>query len=256
MLKIYYAIYKFILINPFKPCIFNHYKIFNSTKKNIMPTKYQIFKDNLAQSASENKIELDSITLIAASKYYGASQVKNMFEQGQVDFGENRLQDAIPKIDQLKKLPLKWHFFGHIQTNKAKKIVEYFSIIHSLDSLKLAHSLNSHALDQNKILEVFIQVNLAKEEKKSGFTEETLTLQFKEIDNLSNIKIQGLMIITPYEISPLKKLELFKNLRNLENKINILYNKKLKYLSMGMSDDWQEALKEGATHLRIGRALY
>jgi len=221
-----------------------------------MTTKYQIFKDNLSETALKNKIELNSITLIAASKYYGASQVKKMFEQGQIDFGENRLQDAIPKIDQLKELPLKWHFFGHIQTNKTKKIVKNFSVIHSLDSLKVALSLNTHALNQNKILEVFIQVNLAQEEQKTGFEEEILLKQFKEIDNLSNIEIKGLMLITPYEISSFEKLKLFKNLKKLENRINILYNKKLKYLSMGMSDDWKEALKEGATHLRIGRALY
>lgn len=216
---------------------------------------YENFNKNLIKEISELGIKRE-ICLIAASKYYGKEEIINLFNKGQKHFGENRLQEALPKINELEAFDITWHFFGHIQKNKAKKIAEYFSFIHSVDSLEIAIALNNYALQLKKELKIFLQVNLAGEKQKFGFNKITLLNCVSQIIKLNALKVMGLMIIPPnYENSEDKKI-IFQELKKFQTEINSMYNTDFKSLSMGMSGDWKEALSVGATHLRVGRALF
>lgn len=216
---------------------------------------YLNFREELTRKIKETGRDVKEISLIAASKYFDADQIRKIYEMGQRDFGENRLQDALPKMEALKDLPITWHFFGHIQTNKAKKIVENFLVVHSLDSLKLGQMLDRYSLEMGKKLKVFLQVNLAHEEAKSGYEKEDLLRDFGELKTLKHLEILGLMIITPLYEDPSATRPLFRELKLLQEELNAKHLTAMKSLSMGMSTDWPFALKEGATHLRVGRAL-
>jgi PLP dependent protein len=219
-------------------------------------SSYLQFKENFSRELALFKKAPSEVHLIAASKYGDAGSIRNMFMEGQRDFGENRLQEALPKMEALSDLNITWHFIGHIQTNKIKKIVEKFSILHSVDSLKIAVLLNQACLEKGKILPAFIQVNLAQETSKSGYVEQTLLHEFKELLSLPHLHLQGLMMITPLESTPEKNRRLFRRLGELKQELNEKYACNMPFLSMGMSEDWKEALAEGATHLRIGRAFF
>ncbi|EKD28170.1 MAG: hypothetical protein ACD_79C00405G0001, partial [uncultured bacterium] len=202
-----------------------------------MPTKYQEFKNNLNNEIKSCNRDIADVKLIAASKYFNAAQIIDLIEQGQKDFGENRLQDALPKIEALKKHEINWHFFGHVQTNKAKKIAENFSVIHSLDSLKLAVALDKYCHELDKKIDVFLQVNLAKEEQKNGYEKLDLIKEIADMHALPNISILGLMLITPLDITQNEKQILFKNLKELMLELNTQNNMCMNKLSMGMSED-------------------
>lgn len=216
---------------------------------------YLDFKAELEEKIIQSGRSPEDIRMIVASKYFTASQIRELYEDGQRDFGENRLQDALFKMEELKDLEIRWHFFGHVQTNKAKKVVEHFSVIHSLDSLKLAAMLDRYAQETGKVLEAFLQVNLAEEEQKSGYEKAVLEKDFAELVSFSHLKIQGLMLITPYFDDPGLAEPFFHELAEFQREINQIYKTSLSSLSMGMSGDWPYAIKQGATHLRIGRGL-
>lgn len=216
---------------------------------------YLDFKSDLEGQILQLRRQSKDVLMIVASKYFTASQIRELYGAGQRDFGENRLQDALLKMEELEDLEIRWHFFGHVQTNKARKVVEKFSVVHSLDSLKLASLLDQHARAYGKKLDVFLQVNLAEEEQKSGYEKAELEHDFSELTSFSYLKVCGLMLITPYFDDPALSQPFFHELSEFQKKLNLNYKASLSCLSMGMSGDWLYALKEGATHLRIGRVL-
>jgi pyridoxal phosphate enzyme (YggS family) len=191
----------------------------------------------------------DEITLVAVTKTIDVPAIEAAFNAGIKNFGENRVQEAKPKIEQLTSLrpDLTWHMVGHLQTNKAKTAVDIFDIIHSVDSLRLAETLSGRA---QKNLPVLIEVNVSAEATKSGLLLPEVDETVKEIGRLPRIEILGLMTIAPWVSDTEEVRPVFRQLRQLRDALG------LRHLSMGMTDDFEVAIEEGATLVRIGRAIF
>lgn len=197
--------------------------------------------------------------IIGVTKYFGLSAVVSGYEAGLRNFGESRVLDAISKIESLPsdiKEESEFHFIGHLQSNKAEKVVEYFDYIHSIDSLKIATVVSNAACRLNKREKVLLQVNLAKEEQKFGYTMEQLRLELPQILQLESLDVVGLMCMAPFGAVEKELRMLFSNLRSLRDGLEKEFFIKLPELSMGMSDDYHIAVEEGATIIRIGRKLF
>ena len=207
----------------------------------------------------KNKIAPCKPRIIAVTKYYGLNAIVKAYEVGLRDFGESRALDSVSKIEALPediRKNSKFHFIGHLQTNKAEKVVKYFDYIHSVDSLKLARVISQVSCSLNKKERIFLQVNNAKEEQKFGYDVEQLRLEFSEIVKLPNLEVVGLMNMAPFGAGETELRELFRGLRNLRDDLEAEFEVKLPELSMGMSDDYEIAVQEGATIIRIGRKLF
>lgn len=191
----------------------------------------------------------DEVALIAVSKTVQVDAIEAAFSAGIKHFGESRVQEAERKIEQLQKLKpgINWHMVGHLQTNKVKTATAIFDIIHSVDSLKLAETLNSCS---PKRLPILIQVNVSAEATKGGFMLSEVEQAVKKIGEMPNLEVQGLMTIAPWVENAEDVRPVFRQLRQLRDALG------LKYLSMGMSDDFEVAIEEGATLVRIGRAIF
>lgn len=197
--------------------------------------------------------------IIAVTKYYNETAIIDAYKAGLRNFGESRCIEACKKINSLPneiKENSKFHFIGHLQTNKVKQAVEVFDYIHSVDSVKLAEVISQSAQSQNKVQKVLLQVNNACEEQKFGFSKVEIIENFPLLKNLANIEIVGLMNMTPLGASEDLSHTLFSELRELRDILEQKYDCKLEELSMGMSQDYLIASQEGATMLRIGRKLF
>jgi len=191
--------------------------------------------------------------LIAVSKYYDIDKIQEAYDLGLRDFAESKVQDSIKKINKLDdttKSQSIYHFIGHLQTNKTKYAVGFFEYIHSVDSLKLAESINLEAGKKGIVQKILIQVNNAKEPQKFGIYPSELENLIEKVANLKSLELCGLMNIAPYtdDIDELRRL--FKDMYNLKEQYH------LKELSMGMSHDYKIALECGATMIRLGRILF
>ena len=194
----------------------------------------------------------NDVTLVAATKYIDSGDMRILYNDGIKNFGENRVDSFVKKYDELSDLiDITWHFIGHLQRNKAKEVINKIDYLHSLDSIELAKKIN---VLRESPLNVFIEVSINLEESKNGVPYYEVESFIKEIINLDKIKIKGLMMMAYKDsINPESEFRKLTNLRDeLEQKLNI----KLPYLSMGMSDDYEAAIKAGATHIRLGRILY
>jgi len=191
----------------------------------------------------------DEVTLVAVTKTIEVPAIRAAFNAGIRNFGENRVQEAKPKIEQLANLrgDLTWHMVGHLQTNKTKTAVDIFDIIHSVDSLRLAEALSRHS---QKRLPVLIEVNVAAEATKGGFGLPEVDEAIRQIGRLPNIEIEGLMTIAPWVSDAEEVRPVFRRLRQLGDALG------LRHISMGMTDDFEVAIEEGATLVRIGRAIF
>jgi pyridoxal phosphate enzyme (YggS family) len=200
-----------------------------------------------------------SVRLIAVTKNARNKQIEEAFTSGVTEFGESRVQDALKKMDAMPPWLMEkasWHFIGHLQTNKVKQAVGKFSLIHSVDSLRLAQEISRMAQIKQITQPILLQVKLANDPSKSGFTPEELKSQIHEIMKLPNIDCRGLMTITPKDATGEVRQNCFLGLQHLRDEIEKKTGFKLPELSMGMSDDWQEALACGSTMLRIGTAIF
>ena len=196
------------------------------------------------------------IRLIAVSKNFSTDDINSAFENGIEDFGENKAQELISKFDVLGN-KVTWHFIGHLQKNKAKFVVRAAEYIHSVDSLSLANEINKRAGQVNKIQKILFQVKTSEEETKSGIeTEEELISIVEGSGKLKNIEPIGLMTIAPFTDSEQEIRKSFKYLRKLKDEFNRSGFKNIKELSMGMTSDFEIAIEEGATMLRIGSAIF
>jgi pyridoxal phosphate enzyme (YggS family) len=204
----------------------------------------------------------DEVKLIAVTKTIGIETIKEAIDAGLRIFGENRVQEAQKKISNLKsqisKSKIEWHLIGHLQSNKAKYAVKLFDLIHSVDSIELAEELNKQAEKIGKIQRVLVQVKLSEEETKHGISEENLMPLLERINKLKNLKPEGLMTMPPYFENPEDARPYFKRLREIRDNINSLRitHYALRELSMGMSNDFEVAIEEGATMVRIGTAIF
>jgi pyridoxal phosphate enzyme (YggS family) len=199
-----------------------------------------------------------TIRLVVVSKTVPTERVRQAIQAGATILGENYVQEARTKFNDLATTPVSWHFIGHLQSNKAKYAVRLFDLIHSVDTLKLARELDKQSRKINKIQEILIQVNISEEASKSGVNvKDTLTL-LKDISRLENLSVKGLMTMPPYFNAPEKVRPYFTALRNLRDRLEQqgLLNVGLNELSMGMTGDFEVAIQEGATLVRIGTAIF
>lgn len=187
------------------------------------------------------------VELVVASKYFSSEQILQLYNEGQRDFGENRVQDALEKIENLPQ-DIRWHFIGHLQKNKVNKIIDKFDLIHSVDSYELAEKISQRTKKTQRIL---IQVNASLEPSKEGMKKGELLEELPRIESLKNIQVEGLMTLAPQTEDKKVVHQTFKVLSEIKNQLKKEHWK----LSMGMSQDFQAAIEEGANYIRIGRRL-
>jgi PLP dependent protein len=197
----------------------------------------------------------DSVALLAVTKSQPPEMARAAADCGQILFGENKVQEARVKIP-LCPGKLRWHFIGHLQSNKCRDAVELFEMIQSVDSLALALEISKRAGQAAKTLPVLLEVNVAREASKFGYRPERLLAELKEINVLPRIEIHGLMTVPPWSNEPEKVRPHFQCLHELKQECEQILGAPLPHLSMGMSDDFEVAIEEGATIVRIGTALF
>ncbi len=213
-------------------------------------------KERIGQAAVRNGRDADDILLVAATKLQSVEKLIEARDCGLKVFGENKVQELVDKYPNIEGV--RWHLIGHLQKNKVKYIIDKVDMIHSVDSLELAQEINKRASKINKKISVLIQVNIGREESKSGLMEEQLEETCEGLTSLENICVQGLMAIPPAERYPGEARGYFKRMKSLYDRVS--YNNykgfDMKFLSMGMTDDFEEAIEEGANIVRVGTGIF
>jgi pyridoxal phosphate enzyme (YggS family) len=211
-------------------------------------------KDEIAGRAGRKPGE---VLLVAVTKTRTADEINEAVDAGITDIGENKVQEIMDKYDAVK--PVRWHMIGHLQTNKVKYIIDKVSMIHSVDSFHLAEEIDRRAAQHNTVMDILVQVNTAMEESKFGITsEETGKLIEDILERCPNIKIKGLMCIAPFEDNPEDVRIFFRETKELYDKYAVVSHPRLdfRYLSMGMSHDYEAAILEGSNLIRVGTAIF
>jgi len=211
--------------------------------------------DEAAQKAGRSP---DSIRLISVSKQVSSGKIIEAYQAGSKCFGENKVQEAVSKIDEVNAQDISWHFIGHLQKNKIKYLDSRFELIHSIDSLSLAEKISTYCEGQNQRQAVLLQVNVSGEEAKFGMTPAQLEDQLSSFGQLKGIQVQGLMTIPPQNPEAENSRQYFSALRVLRDKFQAMNIEgvELKELSMGMTNDYLIAVEEGATLVRVGTAIF
>jgi pyridoxal phosphate enzyme (YggS family) len=227
-------------------------------KDQSLTTRLEAVRERINRSASACGRKPSSIRLVAVSKTKSASLVKEAIGAGVMDLGENYIQEARDKIAELSQYPARWHFIGHLQSNKAKYAVSLFELIHSVDSMKVAMELDRQAQKIEKVQSILIQVNVAGESSKSGISPQEAVQLVKEIARLENLSVRGLMALPPFFNAPERVRPYFVALRELRDRIRAegIERVDMDELSMGMTGDFDVAIEEGATLVRIGTAIF
>lgn len=197
------------------------------------------------------------VTLIAVSKTKPVEMLQEVYDAGARNFGENKVQEIMDKYDHLPQ-DIHWHMIGHLQRNKAKYIVDKVQMIHSVDSLRLAETIDKEAKKKNVTVPILIEVNVAEEDSKFGLSLEEVTALAEEISKLSNVRVCGLMTVAPFVEDPEENREVFRSLKKLSVDIAAknINNVTMSVLSMGMTNDFEVAVEEGATMVRVGTAIF
>lgn len=211
-------------------------------------------RERIAQAAQNNGRRADDITLIAVTKTHPAAVVEEAIRSGITDIGENRVQEAVEKYENVKERAV-WHLVGHLQRNKVKTALRIFDIIHSVDSIRLAAEINKRA---DAPVDVLVEINIGEETSKSGVLSDAALPFLKELRVFPNLRCRGLMTIPPMIQDTEKLRHYFREIAQMQaeaNRMNI-FDYPLTDLSMGMTDDYETAIEEGATMVRIGRALF
>ncbi|MFI4895852.1 MAG: YggS family pyridoxal phosphate-dependent enzyme [Steroidobacterales bacterium] len=227
----------------------------NSSLERLLAANLFALQQEIAATARTADRSEDSVTLVAVSKGQPASAVRSAVALGQRHFGESYLQEALPKISQLRDLPLTWHFIGRIQTNKTRAIAEQFDWVHGIDRLRIAERLASQRPHHAPPLEACIQVNIGQEAGKAGVAADEAQALALAVQALPRLRLRGLMCILPAGQGRETNRRSFAALRVLQQRIG-RRGPALDTLSMGMSADFREAILEGATLVRIGTALF
>ncbi|RUT36367.1 YggS family pyridoxal phosphate-dependent enzyme [Paenibacillus zeisoli] len=218
--------------------------------------RIELVNTRIRQACIRSGRQPEEINIVAVTKYVSAEATEAVLDQGLTHIGENRLQVAGPKWEQLGSRGT-WHFIGHLQTNKVKDVIGKFEYIHSLDRLSLARELEKKAAAENTFIKAFVQVNISGEETKHGLAPDEVPGFLEEIGQLSHLKVIGLMTMAPFEGDPEDTRPIFRGLRELRDQLNdkSLTDEPMMHLSMGMSNDFEVAVEEGATWLRLGTLL-
>ncbi|MGA1861534.1 YggS family pyridoxal phosphate-dependent enzyme [Deferribacter thermophilus] len=218
----------------------------------------EIIWEKIDKAANKIGKSKDDITLVAVSKTFPVDKIIEAYECGQKIFGENRVQEALKKVEVLKdRYPdIKFHLIGHLQSNKARYLKNNFTLIHSVDRIEIAELINKYAKKNNLVQDILIQVNLAEEPQKSGVLLNDFDKLMETVLSCENLKLRGLMMIPPLVEDAEMNRPLFAKMYELFVKTNDKYNINMDYLSMGMSDDFEIAIEEGANMVRIGSAIF
>lgn len=212
---------------------------------------------NIEEACKKVNRDPDEVTLIAVSKTKPVEMLKEAYEAGARVFGENKVQEIVDKYDQMPS-DVKWHMIGHLQRNKVKYIVDKVAMIHSVDSLRLAETIEKEAEKKNVVVPILIEVNVAEEESKFGLKPEEVLSFIEQIADFSHIQIKGLMTIAPYVENAEENREIFRELKKLSVDITAknINNVTMSVLSMGMTGDYMVAVQEGATMVRVGTGIF
>ncbi len=211
----------------------------------------------MAEAARRAGRDPDEVELVAVTKTVPVPRIREAVDAGAMLLGENRIQEASGKIALLRSLPVKWHLIGHLQTNKSRPAAELFDLIHSLDSLKLAAALDRHGDSLRKQVRVLVEVNLEDEPSKTGILEHDLVPLLQACRQFTHLTIEGLMAIPPFRKNPQDVRPFFRKLRWLRDQAaKACPDYPLRHLSMGMSHDYEIAIEEGATLVRVGTAIF
>lgn len=212
-------------------------------------------KARITQAEKQAQRPLDSVQLLAVSKTKPASDLRLAFEAGQTQFGENYLQEALDKQQQLSDLNIQWHFIGPIQSNKTRSIAEHFDWVHSVERLKVAQRLSNQRPDSMAELNVCLQVNISGEASKSGVSADELLPLAKQVAELPHLTLRGLMVIPQATDNPEHQQQQFSEVKALFDQLKSEYDS-VDTLSMGMSGDLEVAVEQGSTMVRIGTAIF
>ena len=213
-------------------------------------------RERISRAIQKSGREPDSVRLITVSKQISVDRIEEARAAGAVVFGENKIQEAIPKIEQMGAEGIFWHFIGHLQKNKIKFLDERFDLIHSVDSFELAEKIAKHYHSENRVQRILLQVNVSGEAAKFGMEPKELEKQMAEFFQLQGIQVEGLMTIPPFDSDPENSRRHFSRLRELREQYEKQNGLPLNQLSMGMSNDFEVAVEEGATLVRVGTAIF
>jgi pyridoxal phosphate enzyme (YggS family) len=213
-------------------------------------------QERIFQAMQKSGRNPDSVRLVAVSKQVDITQIEEARIAGAVIFGENKIQDAVPKIDQMRSEGISWHFIGHLQKNKVKFLDERFDLIHSVDSLELAEKIANQCQSENRVQSVLLQINVSGETAKFGMEPGELENQMLAFSRLKGIRVEGLMTIPPYHPDSENSRRHFSRLRELRDQCEKQNRLSLHELSMGMTNDFEVAVEEGSTLVRVGTAIF
>jgi len=217
----------------------------------------QVIYENIAKAAQKSGRNAEDITLVAVTKTIDVEYIKQAYDLGLRDFGENRVQELLTKIDKLPA-DINWHMIGHLQKNKVRNIFDKACLIHSVDSEKLAVEINKKSEKNNIISNILIEINIAEEDSKNGIFLQNAPILIEHIQSLSNIRIKGLMCVAPFVEKSEQNRIYFEKMRKLflDIKAKQEHNVDMRFLSMGMSGDYEIAIEEGANIIRVGTSLF
>ncbi len=221
-----------------------------------LPERITVVKNRIAAAAARSGRTAADITLVAVSKTVDSDTVAHAYELGLTDFGENRVQELNRKMEEVPHA--RWHLIGRLQTNKVKDVIGKAVLIHSLDRWNLAEALNKRGLQQGVVVPCLLQVNIAGEEQKAGIEPDEVESFLESLGQLEALRIEGLMTMAPLLDQGEKARPVFQELYQIKAKIskNRYNNANLRYLSMGMSQDYEVAIEEGANIVRVGSAIF
>jgi len=225
---------------------------------NDLPPRLADVRARIARAAGRVRRDPSSIRLVAVSKTFPADAVRAAFDAGQIDFGENRVQEALDKMDRTADLPIRWHLVGHLQSNKAKKAGTRFDLIHSIDGPALLRKVDEAAAGIGRRIDLLVQVDLAGEATKHGAREDELASIFEAARGCRAARVVGLMLLPPASEDLEQARPYFRQLRAVRDRMLAqgVDGSMLNELSMGMSHDFEVAIEEGATLVRVGTAIF
>ena len=226
------------------------------TEKDIISKNLDIIRNNIEKACMKANRKIDDIDIIGVTKTIDIERIKILKELGISTFGENKAQEFLEKYDEVGNVS--WHFIGNLQTNKVKYIIDKVNLIQSVNSFRLLEEINKRALNSNIVMPILLEINIANEQSKHGLMEQDLPYILENMQNFKNVILNGLMCVAPFVENPRQNAQYFGKMRKLfidiqhKNKDNI----NMKYLSMGMTNDYEFAIEEGANIVRIGTGIF
>jgi hypothetical protein len=222
---------------------------------NSIPQNLARIHERMESAANRSGRDIADIRLVAVSKTHPPDTIRSAWDAGQRVFGENRVQDALPKMPDLPA-EMEWHFIGHLQTNKIRKALPHFALFHGIDNSDLARQMNRISGELGLKTRILLEVNVSGEESKFGYSPDTLIRELPELLEWPNLQIDGLMTMAPYSDNPETARPVFAALRKLRDELAKQMGHPLTELSMGMSGDFEIAIEEGATIVRVGSSIF